>query len=405
MSYPSARDLPSFVELSAQANGLQILGFLAGKEQRQQIKRLKSELDNMINTVDQFYELLGDRHWVFHDTLNMKKIEHVINAKDADAAEKRFISLYDADTLRVAVTRCYGFEALRKRQNLVEKARDDYLAERYYACILVLLAVMDGFVNDFETIRRGLHARQSEELGAWDTVISHHKGIEQVHRVFTKQISSTITEPVYELYRNGIMHGTVTNFDNIIVATKAWNMFFAIMDWASAKLKAEKPKPPEPSLRETLHQMAENKKTKKLLSEWQPYVLQPSDDGFSENNAYHTCNEYLALWKKGNYGGMVQYLMADTQKSYSKAAPSNIRREYSPYKLENFAILQLSQEAAAICEIKVQLTFNDTMQNTSMRWIYEDNKGNPTVSTKGDGGWKIILWGPAAFLQRQNSKD
>src|SRR5207245_9850382 len=107
-------------------------------------------------------------------------------------------------------------------------------------------------------------------LSAGDGPISHHKGIGSVHRIFFKQIRVTITEPVEELYRNGIMHGTVLNFDNIIVATKAWNMLFAVMDWATAKTEAEAPKPPEKTWQEVMNQMIENGKDKKLLAAWSP---------------------------------------------------------------------------------------------------------------------------------------
>lgn len=170
----------------------------------------------MGDTVDDFYKLLGDRHWIFHDLLNMEKVRAIIRHNaGAEDAERQFIALYnDREFLRFALMRCNTFEALRKRRRLLETARDDYFAGRYYSCIYLLLSIADGFVNEFEREHRGLHTRSSGELSAWDSPISHHQGIGRVHRVFTKQISVTMTEPVQELYRNGIMHGTVLNFDN-----------------------------------------------------------------------------------------------------------------------------------------------------------------------------------------------
>jgi hypothetical protein len=90
----------------------------------------------------------------------------------------------DPEYLRFAIMRCNGFEALLKRKHLIEKAREDYFAGRYYSCIYLLLSIADGFVNEFEREHRGLHTRTSEELSAWDSPISHHKGIGSVHRIF-----------------------------------------------------------------------------------------------------------------------------------------------------------------------------------------------------------------------------
>src|SRR5258708_18619854 len=106
-----------------------------------------------------------------------------------------------------------------------------------------------------------------------------------VHGIFFKQISVTITEPVEELYRNGIMHGTVLNFDNIIVATKAWNMLFAVMDWATAKTKPEAPKPPETTGKDVINQIIVNSKDKKLLDAWSSYVLRKGDADFEKDSS------------------------------------------------------------------------------------------------------------------------
>jgi len=71
MAYESAHDLPSFVELSKQFKGLKLLRFLLPKNQRSELKNLEAQLKEMGDTVDDFYKLLGGRHWIFHDQLNL----------------------------------------------------------------------------------------------------------------------------------------------------------------------------------------------------------------------------------------------------------------------------------------------------------------------------------------------
>lgn len=401
MAYESAHDLPSFVEFSKQLNGLKLLRFLLPKNQRNDLKKLEAQLREMSDAVDDFYTLLGERHWIFHDHLNLENVRTILmHNKGVEDAERQFIALYnDPEFLRFAIMRCNGFEALRKRMHLVEKARDDCFAGRYYSCIYLLLSVADGFVNEFESEHRGLHTRTSEELSAWDSPISLHKGISSVHRVFLKQISETITEPVYELYRNGIMHGTVLNFDNIVVATKAWNMLFAVMDWTTAKTKAETPKPPEKSWKEVFNQIIENGKDKKLLEAWSPCVLRKGEPGFEVDSAFVACTDYLEAWKNKNYGKMSKYLSNIIVSSHGNAMPKIVREDYAAYPLESFDILALNHTAAAVCELEVMVKVADKDEQTVMlRWLYEGKKGEVTMLPKGNGEWRFMSWGVFTFF-------
>ncbi|GCE46261.1 hypothetical protein EI42_03133 [Thermosporothrix hazakensis] len=402
MTYNSVHDLPSFVELSNQLNALKLVSIFLPPDERTKLKQLEAQIKELGDTVDNFYTLLGDRHWIFHDSLNVEKVRGILaHNTSAEDAERQFIALYtDPEFLDFAIMRCNRFEALRKRMRLIEKARDDYFAERYYACIFLLLSVADGFVNELDSEHRGLHTRSEEELGAWDSPISHHKGIANVHRTFLKTISVTRTEPVYELYRNGIMHGTVLDFDNIVVASKAWNMLFAVVDWATAKKKAEMPKPPQKSFRETIHQMIETEKDKKLLGEWSSYVLHAGEPGFEDDPAFVACTAYLAAWKAKNYGKMSKFL-SNMVVAYHRenAMPKRVSDDYKPHALEEFEVLSLNHETASVCNIEVKTKIASRKEHiATLRWLYEDKNGKVTLLSKGDGEWKLLTWGVAFFL-------
>jgi hypothetical protein len=149
--------------------------------------------------------------------------------------------------------------------------------------VLSLIPVMDGFVNDVETDpRRGLHTREDDEMAAWNSVVGHHQGLTLAHRTFTKTFKKTSDEEVHELYRNGIVHGMLTNFNNVVVATKTWNRLFAVADWALSREKQAIPPEPKPSLRALFGQIAENQRTQRALDAWQPRTLTPDDPGFEE---------------------------------------------------------------------------------------------------------------------------
>src|SRR5947208_53445 len=96
MAYNSVHDLPTFVELANQLEGLKLLSSLLPENQRSELKKLEIQLKEMGDTVDDFYKLLGDSHWIFHDLLNLEKVRGILQHNTgADDAERQFIALYN----------------------------------------------------------------------------------------------------------------------------------------------------------------------------------------------------------------------------------------------------------------------------------------------------------------------
>lgn len=107
------------------------------------------------------------------------------------------------------ITRMNRFSDMRPRIPLLEKAEQDYLQGRYYSSILVTATVMDGFVDDaFRSDgRKGLHARESEELHVGDCVATVWDGLPSVQKAFMKLIRARMDEPVCAVYRNHARDG------------------------------------------------------------------------------------------------------------------------------------------------------------------------------------------------------
>jgi len=159
---------------------------------------------------------------------------------------------------------------------LLDKVMEDYLAGRFHAVAPVLIAQMDGMVNDVNPAQRqGLHAKEPGEMIAWDSVTAHHQGLSHALIPFQKGFQATRTDPVFEVHRHGIMHGNLISYDNEVVATKAWNLLFAVADWAYAELNPPKPPEPEPSLGELMGQVTENARqsrlTDRFMDQWEPW--------------------------------------------------------------------------------------------------------------------------------------
>lgn len=273
--YGSARDLPSVRELEQQMAAYRLLGFLLPRDQPKELKRLQKEHRRITDTVDAFYTLLGPRNWVFTGDLNLETIAEIISAQDPEVAERRLIEYYQTqDRIAFPLRRLNRFDEMRPRIPLLQKALVDYEAGRFYSTVLVLLSVMDGFVNDLDTAqRKGLHARSPEDMVAWDSVVGHHLGLSHAHQSFIKSHYKLSVDETTELARNGIMHGTLVNYDSEVVATKAWNRLFAVADWADSRRRQAAPVEPDPTFHEALARWRQLQADKTRLDQWESLEL------------------------------------------------------------------------------------------------------------------------------------
>lgn len=239
---------------------------------------------------------------------------------------------------------------------LLETAMDDCLAGRCAGMIHILISVADGFVNDFETNpRKGLHAREGDDMTAWDSIISHHKGLAHVHEtVFHKPFKKLHAIEVFDLYRHGIVHGMVTNYANEVVATKAWNYLFAVADWATARERAAKEPEPEPSLGELFRETAKLGAEKKALAAWEKREIAASEEGFGAEEVVRTCRDFLQLWLKCNYGGMAR-LLGFPGSAGSRCKPGDVKDLYKGFRLTAFELRRVRVEAAAVAKVDLDL--------------------------------------------------
>ncbi|WP_405771933.1 hypothetical protein OG539_43065 [Actinacidiphila glaucinigra] len=406
MSYESARDLPSFLELDQQLKVLRLLG----KTGRKQAALIKRQMRELADTVDAFCQLLGDKHWIFHDQLSLTAVRDILDAADGDAdrAEQLLIEHYrDPERLMLMLLALRKLPAMRRRLDLVDKARQDYFEGRFYSTVHVLLSVMDGFVNEFETVRRGLHARKPEELRAWDSVVGHHLGLSHAHKTFTKGRSVTQEEPVFELYRNGIVHGSILNYDNSTVATKAFNRLFAVADWALAREKEQRHQAEEPvtwssvgrQLKETFGAIRKQTEADRLNKQWKPTEYQPGSDAFSNHPLYQQTHALLTCWKRRNYGSLSDLMTHDLHIKYGKSMRSEIRRAFAPFPLDDFEIRAVRQDMAAAGTVLTVLDHSGRERvSAELRWVRENTQAHPCPEPM-PGQWRLVFQ-PGVFLAR-----
>ncbi len=402
--YGSADDLPSVLEMRELLRGAKALTRVFARKHRTQFLQVEAQLNALTKLVDDFYALLGPRHWIFPGSLSTEALTSVVELP-VDDAERALIDLYkDPETLHFSIMRLHHFPQLQARHLLIERAREDYEAGRYYSTVLVLLAVMDGFVNDVDNSHRGLHTRSDDEMHAWDSAVGHHQGLAAAHRTFTKSFSKTSDAEVFELYRNGIVHGVLLNFDNDVVATKAWNRLFAVADWATARENEAKPVEPEPTLGEVLTRVRENQRDRAVLDVWQPKLIRTDDSGFVDDEMHQLADAYLSAWKRKNYGEMANAVSSLTGADSHGQTAGEVRDGCSLSELSGFKIEAIDYVAAAAVEIDVEVVLNGGAELARMRWIREDEDGDAALPGQ-DGTWKLINWYPIGMTSRRSQHD
>ena len=346
--YPSAADMPRFKELIEKRDALRLLLPL-NPALRLTFEELDEQLQDLVSSVDGFYELLGPRNWVFHETLSLTEMREALDSKDADELEQAVIGQYQNELkLDVLVNGLKRLPEMRSRIPLLFKAKADFRGGRFYSVVLLLLTVMDGFVNDVELARRGLHARNENEMVAWDNTTGHHMGLRNVHRSFTKSFNKTIDEEVYELYRNGILHGNLTSFDNVIVASKAWNRLFAIADWAQSIERAKAPEKSPVTWTDTIETIRNTAEDRRHTKAWQSRSIASDDPEFAAEPVVLAAIELFSHWMSGNYGGMSFRLKPMGKPKSRGQLAGQVRDNFHGFALDDFRVSAMTAVAPTL---------------------------------------------------------
>lgn len=411
---PSAKELAETVQgmttLSKMVQFLEKLGIRnqAISDAFQRLPALAIDTDKLINLPDRFNDRFRDRGWIAFESMNVEVMHKAIEMADSDseeAAENLLAAHFDEETIRFHLVRLKAISQFQPRWPLAIKALEDYLAGRFHACVPVVLSMIDGFVNDIE--QTGFFAAGTD-LTAWDSIAAHSSGLTRLRDIFSASRKKTTTVEITLPYRHGILHGRDIGYDNELVAAKTWAALFAVGDWAFAIRAGKKnpqPKPPEPSLLESLRKLSRTQAMKRQLETWSPRSLTADIDypsvgtlhEYSEGTPEHTIALFFDFWNRKNYGHMAKLLKTFCDIPAGKAAGS-VREDFGDKEFRSFCIVEVQDVAPAASEIKVRVQFqldaDDKEEEIDVRLIYEDENGDPVVFPQADGAWRIM---PYAF--------
>ncbi|MEH2421714.1 MAG: hypothetical protein V7K48_12575 [Nostoc sp.] len=240
--------LEKFVGMKSVSKIVSFLEFIGIKnaslsEAFRNLPELQEQL-KIIYIPDSFNGYFSQFGWVAYESLNVDLMQKAIELADKskfEEAENLLADYYNEQTLQWLLMTMLVVKEFRNREELAKLAKEDYLAERYYACVPILLMLIDGLVNDIE--QTGFFA-EGTDLTAWDSIAAHSSGLQELSKLFRVNRKKTSTEKITIPYRNGILHGRDLGYANKIVAAKCWAALFAIKDWAIAISKGNKNPPP-----------------------------------------------------------------------------------------------------------------------------------------------------------------
>lgn len=370
---------------------------------------LAKQVDQMTVLPDRFNDIFSDIGWVFIESMELDTAKEAINiaAKDGiDAADQYLVDYFSPDWVETRINWLKYIKGFQSRFDMAEKALEDYKAARYYASVLVTLALIDGWVSELNIVdfhRLGFFAEKSEVV-AWDSIAAHPKGLMKLKSVLSKPRLMTRSEKITIPYRHGIMHGMDLGFNNKYVAAKCWAALFAVREWAIKVGKAElKPPDPEPEKERTLWESIESymkiREETERLKEWQPREIEvgktvPSSGKvteFPDGTPEQKMVEFLNYWLKNNYG-----YMANCFAPILQMKPVDVRNNFQSTKLREYRIFRITDVTPFITDIEVRIRSkrNDD-EITSLyefRLVCNAKDGEMAYFCSEDTVWGLTVW-------------
>ena len=404
-------NLLSLNKLRSDIKAMKLLALFLKPDQREQLRNLEKQLDNMLTQTAAFNERFSSYGWCAYDSMSFALIESANDAFDKsgiEAAEQVLINYYTDDVSKIVHWIKNSSDAFFVRNNLIDRFFEDHFAGRYYSSVPLALIIVDGAVNDF-TKSKGFFA-EGTSVDAWDCLVGCSDGLSKLKGIFNQNRTKTNTERITLPYRNGILHGRDLNYANEYVSCKCVALMFAIADWMkmknseqTRKEKYEKSLNPPP-IRESLLRLAENKKIREEISSWKKRSVTLGEDipasgkaeDYTEYPYIVKVVEMLDAWKSRNYGKLSIYLQKMFPSSLSAGKRAGECRKIFENKILNcFEIIEVEERACALSKVVVRVSFTTDIEKEAtlvFGCVYESNSDRVGVPWRNNGNWMLMPW-------------
>jgi hypothetical protein len=366
------------------------------------LMKLETELEEYKRIISKFNKTFSSKGWIAHDSMNfkfMKKCLLIFEGEGLEKSEDLLFDYYKPENIKSNMIRLKAVPEILKRFKFIEYAYSDYIEQKYYSVVPILLMIIDGSLNDFKNI--GFHSDKAD-LSVWDSITYIDDGINTIQNIFRSGRKKTREEIIDLPYRNGILHGMDLGYDNYKVAAKCWHFLFIIRDWILAK-KTESSRKEKfiddskpVSVEEMIKSQLESDELNEAIKNWKPreiedyYIKTINEKGCNDKTKPETIViEFLSLLKKKNYGHLANlfwsFLYSNSQKRIL-----DIKNQFMDYDFNSYKIIKINDKAPAISEIDFNLSKdNNVIGNYTIRLIYRDGD-NASSSNLKNGKWVVV---------------
>ncbi len=366
--------------------------------------------------IDRFDDLFSKFGWIAYWNMDTKILKGTVekgNSGDVKGAQTDLVLHYNPDRVLFELKRMNQIKAFQARMPLAKKALVDYKEKRYHACIPIVLALLDGMVN--EICQKKLNKRcgffsDNADLIAWDSIAAHSKGLNELKRYFGSGRYTTTSEKIEIPYRNGILHGMDLGYDNEVVAAKTWAALFATSEWAinAEQDSLEPPKTGEikTPLEVILEAVRLHKQTEEdqiQISEWKPRSLKigknipitGAPEKYDNGTPERKLVDFFSYWKDKKFGCMAKCVPNKSGISVNKLA-GDLKKRYDSNNLKSFELEGICDTASPRSVIKAKLTYEwyGKAVEKSFEFIlinYDDSWKQAVRGTPGVN-WYIYNW-------------
>ena len=270
------------------------------------------------------------------------------------------------------------YEKNNMYSDMIWKAYQSVRNERYSECVLLLLPVIDGitskFFVDLGNDKGTIFASKTRQKITDETKKALKliaPNLWEVLNVIGENRGSYNAEEITIPYRNGIVHGMDTNFDNKFTACKCWSLLFGIH--RVTKMIREFKDVKTVKNKTQIQQMAESHQIEKDLTTFRSRTkLKITDDGnfetqnFDEKSPEYALQKFLIAWKQRNYKQMA-ILTSDVTRSMNiierqrktlASSIKEIKKDMSKYDLVSCCYTEEIDEALSMTTISCDLKFD-----------------------------------------------
>lgn len=177
----------------------------------------------------------ASRGWVLYGEMDrglVARVDQAVRHGRMNDAEDLLIGHCDAEHILQQLENLRRFASRDSDWELIQRAFQDFLENRYDSCIPLVLIATDKLVEyvyerNFDVDRAA--GAVPQKARAWESFASFSRGMQWLKAIALED-GRTVGMDLY--YRNLLFRGIIQDDSDRVVAAKAWTMLFAVGEWA-----------------------------------------------------------------------------------------------------------------------------------------------------------------------------